>query len=181
MRRILLVVSLAFLLVVSLTAALSKEVDLPEVSFEDESKVVLEDVGQVDIGVTLSQSSTVTATVGYKTRGEGAVVGRDFLTTTGRLTFTPGITRQMVSLTVLDDTQPEPDKSLLLVLYDPVSVTLGLYPTTTITLTDDGDLYLSFLPIVARRWPRIPYDSDAAAIKVRLPTAHSEESLLINV
>ncbi|MGC9349993.1 MAG: Calx-beta domain-containing protein [Anaerolineae bacterium] len=74
---------------------------LPEVAFVDETATVAESEAAVHLDVTLSQSSTLTATVGYETRGGSAVAGQDFLTSTGTLTFTPGITLQNVTVSLL--------------------------------------------------------------------------------
>ena len=78
-------------------------------------------------------------------------------TAAGTLTFTPGITLQTALITVLDDDLPEPDEVFFLVLTYTNNTVLGLYPTATITITDDGDPYVVFLPLVMKRWPPIPY------------------------
>jgi hypothetical protein len=156
MRRLL--VGVAFLVALmglAMVSAVSGDT-LPEVSFGSDSLYVAEDAGQVNINVSLSPSSTLTVTVGYATVEGTALAGQDYVSATGTLTFTPGITLQTFPLTVVDNALPDDDRSLFVVLTAPQSATLGLYSTLTITIIDDGDPYVVLLPVVMKRWPPIP-------------------------
>lgn len=159
MRRVLVATLFALSLVLLISpSGFANDVPLPEINLADDTVLVSEDAGQITLDVTLSASSTLTVTTGYETRSQTAVAGEDFLTATGTLTFTPSITLQTASIALLDDALPEADETFLFVLSEPVSATLGTYPTATVTIADDGDPYLVYLPMVARRWPPIPYD-----------------------
>ena len=57
--------------------------------------------------VTLSASVASTVTVNYATANGTATAGQDYNTTSGVLSFTPGVTTQTVNVTVLHDTLDE--------------------------------------------------------------------------
>jgi hypothetical protein len=128
----------------------------PVVSFVTDHLTVAEDAGQVTLNVTLSATSDLTVTVTYATVEGSALAGKDFVPTSGTLTFTPGSTLQSFAVTLLDDALPEQDESFSVVLSAPQGATLGLYPELTVTITDDGDPYRVILPVVLKRWPPIP-------------------------
>lgn len=157
MRKVLLGVPFVLALMGLLLVGAVSGDTLPEVSFETDRLYVAEDAGQVNINVSLNPSSTMTVTVGYATVEATALAGQDFVSATGALTFTPGITLQTFPLTLLDNALPDDDRSLLVVLTAPQSATLGLYSALTITITDDGDPYVALMPLVAKRWPPLPY------------------------
>ncbi len=58
--------------------------------------------------VTLSRPAAFTVTVDYATANVTALAGSDYITASGTLTFTPGTTRQNVTVQVIGDTQDEP-------------------------------------------------------------------------
>ena len=98
-----------------------------------------EDIGTVELAVTLSAASTATVSVDYATMdipvGDplldltgvySASAGVDYTTTTGTLTFAPGTTRETISVPILDDTvYEEPDNFFRIALSDPVGATLA--------------------------------------------------------
>ncbi len=81
-------------------------------------KNIPEEAGTVTIEVLLSQARTKAITVNYTTRNGTALagVGLDYVAASGTLTFPPNTRRRTFNLTILDDTQKEPDETLDIVL-----------------------------------------------------------------
>jgi hypothetical protein len=84
--------------------------------------------------VTLSYSSTQTATVQWNTLSPGetpgctADPGTDYTAASGTVTFAPGATAQSVTISVLGDTVVEPDECFGVSFHDPVNATLAQSP-----------------------------------------------------
>ena len=75
--------------------------------------------------VTLSEATSSEVTVGYSTGGGSATAGTDYLSTSGVLTFAPGITEQFITVSVVADALDEPDEETFNVtLANPVNATL---------------------------------------------------------
>ncbi len=123
---------------------------LPVVKFADASVSVNENESVATITVTLNAASMITVTVGYVSGDGTAVMGSDYLTATGTLTFTPGITTQTFTVTILNDELDEPDETVNLALVDPVNVVIGLPGWAVLTIIDDDSTYYLYLPIVIR-------------------------------
>jgi hypothetical protein len=89
--------------------------------------------------VTLSQASATTVTVHYAVSGGSATSGVDYvLGGTGTLTFAPGSTTQNITVSVIGDTQVEPDENVLLTLSAPSGATLGVATAAGMILNDDA-------------------------------------------
>ncbi|MCU0520282.1 MAG: hypothetical protein MUF84_06285 [Anaerolineae bacterium] len=148
MRKLLLVVPVLLALVGLAIVGSARGNGLPEVGFQSASAGASEDAGQIDLVVTLSASSTLTVAVDYATVEGTALAGQDFVAVSGTLVFIPGTTQETVSVPLLNDTLPEQDKSFTVILTSTQGAVLGLYPSVTVTLTDDDDPYRVFLPLV---------------------------------
>ena len=75
--------------------------------------------------VTLSQASALTTTVGYTVAGVTAVAGTDFTAVApGTLTFTPGVTTQQLTVSVLGDSLDEGDETFTVTLTSPTNATI---------------------------------------------------------
>lgn len=74
--------------------------------------------------VTLSQATTQPVTVHYTTADGTALAGRDYVGTSGTLTFNPGVTSQTVSVTVLANAAITSNESFFLQLASPTGGTL---------------------------------------------------------
>lgn len=74
--------------------------------------------------VTLSAASGQTVTVNFATAGGTAVPG-DFFPANGALTFNPGVTSQTITVTVLGDTNIEPNETFFVNLTNPTNATLS--------------------------------------------------------
>ncbi len=75
--------------------------------------------------VTLSAPAGSAVTVDYRSEGGTAEPGSDFVSANGTLTVPPGTTAASIRVGVLDDTDVEPDETLVLRLSNPVNARLG--------------------------------------------------------
>ena len=100
-----------------ITAPLTQLVTIAD---DDSSSVSINDIklAEGNVGmtnavftVTLSNSSTSNITVDFATSAGTATANNDYLTTTGTVTFAPGVTSQTISVPVLGDTSFEADET----------------------------------------------------------------------
>jgi hypothetical protein len=77
-----------------------------------------------DITVSLSAPTTETVTVAWATEDGSATAGSDYEAASGVVTFPAGSTSASVSVTVMGDTEIEPDESFYVNLSDPVNATI---------------------------------------------------------
>lgn len=75
--------------------------------------------------VTLSQASTQTVSVQYATADGTAQAGTDYVAASGTLTFAPGETQKTIAVTVLGDTNVEPDESFFVRLSTPANAIIA--------------------------------------------------------
>jgi uncharacterized repeat protein (TIGR03806 family) len=90
---------------------------LPTLSIGD--AVVLEGnsgVAALDFNVTISPGSTTAVSVSYATSDNSAMAGSDYTASNGMLTIAAGSTAATISISVLGDTDAEPDESLTVTL-----------------------------------------------------------------
>ena len=87
--------------------------------------------------VTLSAASTSTVTVVYATATATALADIDYVTTSGTLTFAPGITSQSITVPVIGDTLDEANETFVVGLSAPTNATLGTPSQGTGTITDN--------------------------------------------
>lgn len=66
--------------------------------------------------VSLSQASTSTVSVSYSTANGTATAGSDYVATSGRLTFAPGVTTRTLPVSVIGDTRVEADEQFSVLL-----------------------------------------------------------------
>lgn len=76
------------------------------------------------VPVFLFPPSSSTVTVAYAATGGTAIQGTDYTLSPGTLTFPSGTTTQNVSITVIGDTAPELDETIILTFSNPVGATL---------------------------------------------------------
>ncbi|WP_445167946.1 Calx-beta domain-containing protein [Mycolicibacterium sp. Dal123E01] len=86
--------------------------------------------------VTLSKAATTPVTVGYSTANGTATAGADFTSTTGTLTFNPGVTSQTVTVKVAGDADVESNETFTVALSSPTGATITR-ATATGTITND--------------------------------------------
>ena len=89
--------------------------------------------------VSLSAASAKTVTVDFATADGTAIAINDYVSTSGTLTFNPGVTSQTVSVTIIQDSIDEPDETFTIGLSNPVNTSISV-ATGTMTITDDEGL-----------------------------------------
>jgi hypothetical protein len=111
---------------------------LVTVSMSDAAAQGAESVGLVTATVVLNTTSTNTVSVDHFLSGGTADFGTDFTNYTGgTLTFSPGQTTTSVTFTVIDDTENEPDETIVIGLSNFVNGVAGDYTNLTYTILYD--------------------------------------------
>ena len=94
--------------------------------------------GTLRFPVTLSAVSGQQVRVNYATAdGTATVAGLDYLSTNGTLNFAPGITSQMVNVSINGDATNGPNETMSVRLTAPVNAVLGVSTGTGTRLDDD--------------------------------------------
>lgn len=88
--------------------------------------------------VSLSEVAGVPVTLQYNTSGTAAN-GSDYLLQTGTITFAPGETSKTFTLSIINDSQIEPNETVMVTLSNPSHATLG-QASATYTIIDDDQL-----------------------------------------
>jgi hypothetical protein len=91
------------------------------------------------VPVTLSGPSGSTVTVDFATADGTATAGTDYLSSTGTLTFAPGVLTQNVTISVVSDLADEADETVFVNLTNPVGGTIGDAQGVG-TITDDDSV-----------------------------------------
>ncbi|HNT26174.1 MAG TPA: family 16 glycosylhydrolase, partial [Anaerolineales bacterium] len=125
------------------------EVDLPKVQLESAESWVTEG-HTATITVTLDVVSSSPVTVTYATANGTALVGSDYLSSTGVLVFAPGETSKTFQVVTLSDEAQEGSETVLLALSDPEGATLGEIAEATLTI-QEPPIYVTFLPIIYKQ------------------------------
>jgi len=92
----------------------------------------------LNLTVSLSGPTTQTVTVDYATGDGTATAGSDYVATSGTLTFSPGQTSKIVSITINGDQSFEPDETFVVNLSNPANAALGIAQGTGSILNDDA-------------------------------------------
>jgi hypothetical protein len=137
------------LLLVASSHIVARPADPPVVQFSARDYTASETAGQTTITVTLDAAAPVTVLTTYATGGGTAVAGSDYLSASGTLTFTPGITNTTFPITLLDDGELEGHETISLTLGQPSTGTLGLNRIAALTILDDERATV-YLPLLAR-------------------------------
>jgi len=109
----------------------------PSVQLSAANYSVAEGAGSATITATLNATSTAEVTVTYATSSGTATALNDYLTTTGTLTFTPGMTQTAFNVTIINDALIENAETFSVTLSNPVSATLGTPAAATVTINDN--------------------------------------------
>lgn len=114
--------------------------DPPTVSFSPNFGSDLEpDSASVVRGatVTLSAPSGKTVTVQFASADGTATAGSDYAAFSGTLTFSPGLSSQTITFSVIGDSNPEPNESFSISLSAPANATLGTSMFTYTIVNED--------------------------------------------
>lgn len=116
----------------------------PEVTFNEATDQVIENIGTVNIPVILSASSSRTVTVDYALNGASTAQpgGSDFNLIEGTLEFINGDTVEFIQVTLFNDAIQESDETIIIDLSNEVNAS-GISPNSSITITvfdDDSGL-----------------------------------------
>nr|MCH9760645.1 cellulase family glycosylhydrolase [Actinomycetes bacterium] len=124
------------------------EPQLPSVSIGN-SATAEGNNGTSDLGftVSLSEASTDPVTVGYSTSDGTATAGSDYVTTSGTVTFAPGVTSQAVSVGIVGDSVVEQNETFTVTLSNAAGATIA-DGSATGTITND-DVIAPQLPSVS--------------------------------
>ncbi len=101
--------------------------------------------------VTLNKASGQTVTVDFTTgNGTASVTDNDYVGQSGRLTFTPGVTLQFITVAVNGDTRNEADETFTVFLTNPQLATLASGKTSGqgIILNDDAKPTISVSDVI---------------------------------
>jgi uncharacterized delta-60 repeat protein len=97
-----------------------------------------ENGGVTTITVVRHDGSSGTVSANYSiTPADPLSPGRDYVPTGGTLTFGPGESSKSFNITLLDDTESDGNKALILTLAGPVNATIGTPNPVTLTLIDN--------------------------------------------
>jgi hypothetical protein len=87
--------------------------------------------------VSLARAITQTVTVDYATNNVTATAGTDYVTTSGTLTFAPGVLQQTVPVPVVGDTINEANETFQVILSNAVNATITTGTGTGTIVNDD--------------------------------------------
>lgn len=92
--------------------------------------------GTVTITVNRTDGSDRTVTVEYSTHDSDAIAPADYATTSGTLTFAPGVTSQTFNVPIVADSIPEGEERFLVTLNNPTggAVVFGAGDTATVAI-----------------------------------------------
>ncbi|MFM7577050.1 MAG: Calx-beta domain-containing protein, partial [Microcystaceae cyanobacterium] len=113
--------------------------DVPMVSIASSPQTIVEGSSNnqvVAYTVSLNAPGTQTLTVQYATSNGTAIAGSDYTSTSGTLTFAPGVTSQTINIPILNDAVSESDETFTLSLSNPSNGTLGSVTSIVTTITD---------------------------------------------
>lgn len=122
------------------------------------------------VTVSLNVTSTETVTVDYATVDGTAVAGTDYTAISGTLTFTPGIQSQAFTVDTIDNNVDDGNRTLQLVLSNPVSVTLGGASTAALTIQDNEQTSASKTVIVDDFENGLPSGTDGDGLDIGFVT-----------
>ena len=119
------------------TGATEITLNCPQVHFPAPGYNVNENAGSTTIPVTLNAASPLTATVKYDTFNGTAIAGSDYITSSGTLTFTPGVMSQTFPVGIIDDALFEENETVYLVLSGATNGAIAAPNPAVLTIVDN--------------------------------------------
>jgi CSLREA domain-containing protein len=106
----------------------------------------------MDFDVTLDRTATITVSASYRVDDGTAKDGQDYQDSSGTVTFSPGTTKQTISVEIFGDTTVEPHETIIVKLQSPVGAQIQDSEATGMILDDDGTTggYWVLLPLITR-------------------------------
>jgi len=123
-----------------------------EVGFSPVENKVTEGI-TATISVILNRVSTLPVQVSYATQTGSAIVDRDYLAASGTLTFAPGIKEMTFDITTFDNSKWSANKTVRLLISNPISATLGLAKQTDLVIVNNDP----FNPALVDDFESSPY------------------------
>lgn len=97
----------------------------------------LEEGATATLTVTLNITSTEPVSVSYATSDGTAIAGTDYTPVSGTLVFAPGSSAQALTVTTLDNAVYTGNRTLTVILSNPVNAGLGTVSEATLTIVDN--------------------------------------------
>ncbi|KPA17794.1 secreted protein containing Peptidase S8 and S53, subtilisin, kexin, sedolisin [Candidatus Magnetomorum sp. HK-1] len=110
----------------------------PTIRWATSEQAVFESNNSVRVPVVLNQASDKNVEVSYTVFGT-ASLNSDHNLANGSLTIPSGQTEQTLLLNIINDTQNEPEETIIINLHSPVNAALGDIQSHTIRIRDDDD------------------------------------------
>jgi uncharacterized delta-60 repeat protein len=111
-------------------------------SFSSPAYTVLKSVQAAAINIYRTGNTNIVASVDYNATNGTAVPGLHYYPTNGTLIFTNGVTNLSFSVGVIDTTTVQPDETVLLQLFSPVSGVLMPPTAATLTIHDNSGSFV---------------------------------------
>ena len=110
----------------------------PTVALNPGTYTVIESAPTVSLTVTLSSTTVNIVSVDFTTSPGTALIGSDFIATSGTLSFGPNETSKTFSITIIDNADSESNETFGAALSNPDNASLdGAQSSATITIVDD--------------------------------------------
>jgi len=109
----------------------------PTVQLSAANYTTTEGTGSATITATLNASAATTITVNYATNNGTAIAPADYITASGLLTFTPGVTQSIFNISIVNDSFVENSETFSVTLNNPINATLGTPSSALVTISDN--------------------------------------------
>ena len=137
------------------------------------------------ITASLTTTSTETVTVDYRTAESNAIADRDYLPTSGTLTFAPGETEKSFTVETLDDSKHSGDLGVMVNLANATNANLGFVRRALLTIVDDEaanplllDDFEGWHPFATSGMVELTVTEVAAGTSLALPYQDAYEQVL---
>ena len=123
------------------TIQIEDEDDDPIISFKKRNESVVENESSIVVEVIIDRQSVESLAVNYKTKDKTALAGKDYMATTGTLSWLPNDTSsKSITIPILNDTLPgEGNETFTIELSNPINGKLNDTTTLEVTVEDDND------------------------------------------
>ncbi|MGI9250056.1 MAG: Calx-beta domain-containing protein, partial [Pseudohongiellaceae bacterium] len=144
-----------------LTVTVTDDDEPPGVSVSnttvDENTQAPPQAGTLVFPINLTLESGFTTSISYATSNGTAMAGSDYTAAAGTLTFAPGESNKLVTLTILDDALTEGDETFTLRLSNPNFLTLGTSEATIIITDNEPRATLTINEAEASEGEHLPF------------------------